>query len=412
MSDRRRFLLFAALFFMIQAPIGVTLPFLVLYLKQNVGLSGREISYVTGISGLTVILFQQVWGYLADAVIPKKTLIIGNSILSALCFYYIGMLHSLPQIMAVMFIFNILYTCIVQILHAFLFTHEGTENRFGGLRAWGSLGFVVTNVSIGLAADRFAHGNLHFIFPTFAIMTSLGALMILTLREPARTFTSRPSFWHVQRHFLAKPDVVAFLIVAFFYQAAHTLSYALQSLLMLEMGASKRLIAASTSLGALLEIPIFFTANRLIRRFGEVPLIAFAAAIQTLRWILVYSAPTAGSIVAISALHCITFGVFYACAVSYMNHHAGPHLKASAQTVFAFVYFGLATLFGNFVGGQVMGGGGLATFMTRAVVAITHNPAKSEIHNLYIFCAGLAALSCLLSFAILPWTRLKVSVDK
>ena len=134
MSDRRRFLIFRALFFTIQAPIGVLLPFFVLYLKEGVGLSGREIGYVTGISGFTVILFQQMWGYLADAVIPKKTLIIANTILSGLCFYAVGFLKSLPEIIAVMFVFNILYTSIVQILHGFLFTHKGTENRFGSDR--------------------------------------------------------------------------------------------------------------------------------------------------------------------------------------------------------------------------------------------------------------------------------------
>ena len=51
-----------------------------------------------------------------------------------------------------------------------------------------------------------------------------------------------------------------------------------------------------------------------------------------------------------------------------MNKYAGKHLKASAQTMFGFVYFGLAGMLGNIVGGQIVEILGLRTLYLFAVL--------------------------------------------
>ena len=203
---------------------------------------------------------------------------------------------------------------------------------------------------------------------------------------------------------MRQPSVVLFLLMTFFYQAGHSLSYSLQALLMAGLGADNRMIAASYSLAALLEIPVFFAANRLIRRFGETRLMAVAALVQTVRWILVWAASAAGQIVLISAMHAVTFGVFFACAVSYMNTLAGRYYKASAQTLFALVYFGLASFTGNLAGGQVMHGGILASAVSNAVRA-TGLPDRGDLPNLYLFSALLAAVAFLLALVHLVVVR-------
>jgi MFS family permease len=131
----------------------------------------------------------------------------------------------------------------------------------------------------------------------------------------------------------------------------------------------------------------------LISFLGAPTLIAFSAAVQAVRWLLVWRAPSAEAIVFISTLHCITFGLFYAAAVSYANDHAPPELKASAQTLFALIYFGVASLGGNLLGGLIVKGGPLEHILMQAVAHLVPGELATPLRNLYLFsslCATIA----------------------
>ncbi len=403
MPDRRRYLWFRLVFLVMQMPVGITLPYFYLHLRYGVGLSPRDISFITMISGVAIVLTQQLWGYVADVRISKRTLILFNSLASGAAFVVVGQLKSLPALVAVMFVFQILNTPIIQLLHGFLFQHEGSEHRFGLLRAYGSLGFVIVNVLTGLAADLLFPGNRGFIFPVFGLLTVAGAAMLFLLPDhptAAHPSSRRPTFLEVQRFFLSRPEVSWFLAVLFFYQAAHSLSYAFQGLLMTELGAENTLVGLSYSWAALLEIPVFFAANRLIGRFGELRIIVFGCLVQAARWVLVWAATSPGQIIATSTLHCITFATFYASAVSYMNRFAGPHYKASAQTLLGLLYFGLANLFGNLAGGQVVGSGAVSRGVAWVVREVLHLPDRGPLRNLYLFSSALALVAFVLAVGL------------
>lgn len=406
MSDRTRFLLFRLLFFVMQMPIGASFPFLILHMRNELHFSPREISYIAGTGGISIILFQQLWGYIADVLVSKKVVIVFCSVMSGLLFLLVGQATGLTAVFLLMLLFNTVFTPISQILNGFLFTNHGGHARFGLLRAYSSLGFIIVNLGVGLTADKWTGGNLRFIFPVFAVITVFAALLVLPFPEQPRVRpeTNR-TFLQVQGFFIGRKEVAFFLLIAFFYQAAHSLSFAMQAYLLADMGADMSVISMSYTIGALLELPVFFAANALINRFGEVRLMMFAALVQALRWILVWRATAVGEIILISASHCITFGLFYACGVSYMNKHSTIDLKASGQTLFALVYMGFATVFSNFVGGQVTGGGALAGAMHYISHDILNLPQRTPLHDLYIFCSALAAISLGLCFILLPWEK-------
>lgn len=393
MRETSRFALFRALFFTVYALIGIMFPFFVLHLKNDIGLSGREISYVTGIGGVTVILFQQLWGYIGDVVISKKRLVLLTILGSGLLFLWMGQMRSFWPLLGVAFLFHITFSAINQLMHGFLFMHQGGEARFGPIRAYASLGFIAANVGVGQVSDSFTAGDLDFIFPVFLGVCVFSALLLALIPEVAAPPVERPSFFQVQMHFVSRPGVRLFLLMVFFYQGAHTLSYTMQSVLLAEMGAENTVVAFCYSAAAILELPIFFAATRLRHRFGDTRLLLFAAAVQTVRWLLVWQAQTPGEVIAISMSHAVTFGLFYAAAVGYINGHAGPHYKASAQTMLAFVLYGLAAVFGNFVGGQVLQGGSLQPWMHTVVVDLLGLPDYGPLRSLYVFCAALAAVS-------------------
>ena len=392
MSDNRRYLFFRLIFFFIQMPVAVLMPYFFLHLREVVGMTIPQVSYVSMVTGVAILLTQQGWGYLADVHISKRRLIWINSLLASVVFLAIAPLRSFGAILVAFFIYQILNTPIVQLLHGFLFMHPDSHHRFGLLRAWGSLGFVVANIGIGFAADKMTNGNIGFIFPLMAVLSMTGASLLMLLPDHPPLGGKRPTFMEVQSFFFRRPEVAAFLGVVLLYQAAHSFSYTVQSFLMRDMGADKGIVGMSYSLAALTELPFFFAANRILRRYGELRVIAFAAVVQAVRWMLVWNATGPGEIVLISALHGITFGCFYVSAVSYMNRHAGPQYKASAQTLVALAYFGVAQLLGNLLGGMVAGEGWVAQVMAKLVIFMGL-PDRGPLRNLYIFSAALALLA-------------------
>lgn len=393
-------LLFRALFFCIYGTIGIMSPFLILYLKSGVGLSDREVALLTSLAGVTVILFQQMWGYAADVLAPKKWLIAVATLFSGGLFYEIGTLTHEWTIALVLFAFYTLYMCISQLLHGLLFAHLHSEKYFGVLRAWGSLGFVVMNMLVGIYADKVAGGNLRFIFPCFLGLTVICFFLVMPIPEARSIRTERLSFWRVQHHFLHRPEVLLFLFITFLYQAAHAPSYLFQAILMNNMGADRATIAYSYSLAAVLELPVFFIATRLIDRWGEHLLLLICCVVQTLRWVLVWSCTNPYQVIATSTLHCITFALYFAAAVSYMNHHAGPHLKASAQTMYALVYQGIASLAGNAIGAQAVSGSTLTPVTRWLAHDLLRLPDRGDIPNLFIACSVVAAISVLLALVL------------
>lgn len=398
---------FRVMFFLAQMSVGIQFPFFVLYLKREVGLSDSVVSVFTALSGLAIVLFQQPWGYVADILLPKKLVILANLLMSGCLFCALAHFSALPVLLGVYFIFQVFSTPIIQLLHGLLFVHHGSEKWFGTFRAYASLGFVVANLATGIIADRITSGRLTFIFPFYLLGNILTAAWLLTIPERKVEARRASGFWEVQRFFFSQRSMRWFLATACIYQLAHSLSYSLQSVLMVELGADMRLVSSSYSLAALLELPIFFSASGLIARYGAVRLMAFCAAVQAIRWLLVWQAPTAVSIVFISSLHCITFGLFYAAAISYANDHAPPALKASAQTLFALVYFGVASLMGNLTGSLIVTGGPFAQRMSQLVGLFAPAGFATPIRNLYIFSSFCALLACVTGMKLAQVERLR-----
>lgn len=398
---------FRVMFFLAQMSVGIQFPFFVLYLKREIGLSDSVVSVFTALSGLAIVLFQQPWGYVADILLPKKLVILANLLVSGVLFCALAHLSALPSLLGVFFVFQVFSTPIIQLLHGLLFVHHGSDSWFGTFRAYASLGFVAANVATGIIADSLTGGRLAFIFPLYLLANIFTAAWLLTIPERRVESQRASGFWEVQHFFLSQQSMRWFLATACIYQLAHSLSYSLQSVLMVELGADMRLVSSSYSLAAVLELPVFFSASRLIAKYGAVRLIVFCAAVQAIRWLLVWQAPSAVSIVFISSLHCITFGLFYAAAISYANDHAPPELKASAQTLFALVYFGVASLLGNLTGGLIVTGGPLAHSMSKLVGLFAPADFATPIRNLYIFSSFCAILACVAGMKLAGAERLR-----
>ncbi|MFH0793625.1 MAG: MFS transporter [bacterium] len=330
--------------------IGVMYPYLAMHL-QSVGLTLQQISWLYTAVPIAALLTQQVWGYLADLVFTKRQLMMIFSALSGLLFCTLRYSTS-PM---VLFVYFLLWQSAalpqMQLVTSLVFSNRRCAEHFSFIRAFGSLGFVVTNFYMGwLIRDA----SPAIIFPFYLGYSALTLLLVYYIRDDSSHPERRPKFWTVQRQFLRRPGVKTFLVLVFLYESVHKVAMFFQTFLIADVGGDASLVGWCFSVGALVEIPVFFLADRLLARWGEVRVMSICAFMQVVRWVLVSNATSPWVIVATSPLHAITFGLFYAASVTYMNYQAGYQLKASAQTLLGVVYIGLAGLNGFLAGGWLV----------------------------------------------------------
>lgn len=220
--------------------------------------------------------------------------------------------------------------------------------RYGQLRAWGSVSFVVAAIAIGAVLDRTGVGALFALcLPLFLLAALVAATLprrgsthvaVGFLAGTARVLRSReltPFFGAALLVFLALQCVTAFYSVA--YDA---------------LGGDRTGIGLAWAIGAAVETPIMFGYPRLARRFGGGRLLVLGAALFAVRALLTALATEPWVLVATSPIEGVAFGCFFISGVEHVGRHAPPGLSATAQGVYT-ATSGLAAILGSVLGGAI-----------------------------------------------------------
>jgi len=378
------------------AQIGASFPSLQLWYKHR-GLLEHEVAMVNMASTISALVMQQVWGYVADVVLNRRTmmlLLIGPTALIVSCFYLlphgVGAIGLLSSYLLLSLMMGSVYSPQAQLLNGLAFSDPLAERHFLRMRALGSLAFVVTNIVTGYYVTHSSIGD-RAAWPIFLGMTFVTLTGVYAIPRPVYTRTAPPipadvkeaidsglapsvaamrlglddshpdrqapgrheafknlSFLQVQMLLLKNVTIRRTLILSLLYQVPFATAFnVLQIFLIRERGFGDDVVGWSYSLGAFVEIPCILASGLIVKRFGALPILALACMGNSVRWFAMAEATAEWQLVGISLLHTITFGLFYPCIVHVLNQHADPRLKSSAQTMIGFVYISMSNLSAN-----------------------------------------------------------------
>jgi PPP family 3-phenylpropionic acid transporter len=107
------------------------------------------------------------------------------------------------------------------------------------------------------------------------------------------------------------------------------------------------------ALASVVEIPFLYLSGRLIRRFGAMPILAFATAAVGM-WLLVYVIfPSKAGVIAAQLFHSLCYGLFHPAAIAFIADHVPPRHRAYGMNLYLSLGLGLPTFMGNFIGGFI-----------------------------------------------------------
>src|SRR5262249_53318049 len=139
---------------------GAVIPFVTLLFRDR-GLDYQQIGLIYTASSATLLVSPFLWGMLADRFMPLNRLFIWVNILA---FGSLLGLHLTQNLTGLLVGYTCYFACFnpaIYLLNALSFHHlPSPREQFWGLRAWGSLGWIIPFLPISLWLTRGKQGSL------------------------------------------------------------------------------------------------------------------------------------------------------------------------------------------------------------------------------------------------------------
>ena len=235
------------------------------------------------------------------------------------------------------------------------------EATFGKQRLFGSAGFGITSVIVGVCADHYQSQSLSsytpafFVFlPAILILIPVGCLL-LNLHVSENTGTR-----HDNRHVLKdvlltclKLDNFLFLLTIAIMGIASGIMYGFLFLLMNdEMSATKTTMGLCMAAAIFAECILFPYCSKIMKTLGgPIPAIIMGVFSYCVRFILIPYVENAWLILPIQLLHCIGWALFWNAAVEHTHAISKSEISTSMFGILNGLHFGIGSLIAHMVGG-------------------------------------------------------------
>ena len=218
-------------------------------------------------------------------------------------------------------------------------------HKYGRVRLWGSVGFVMASVTIG----RLSAGET-LVIAAIAVMyaCSVGFARMLPETTPARLRSVLPQL----RHLVFRGTFLVFVCGTLLYGAGHAMFDLFIGLHWQGLGFSRAFVGGAWALGVVFEIGLLWFAPFFMFRISAPTLLATCALVATARWSLIAFLHTGGLILAAQCLHAITFGLWYISMIEFVQGQAKEAIRSSLQSLMT-ASLGMSRILGFLIGGQL-----------------------------------------------------------
>jgi PPP family 3-phenylpropionic acid transporter len=368
-DSRKQLLPFAAMSAAYFAHIGFFNPYLPLWLK-DMGLGLLAISVLTSVQAATRLFAPYAWGALSDRTGERVKLLRLGAVVAfaSACLLWLDWGPvGLGLVLLVMFTHTSSMMPMSEAAMAHLVSQGGgfDTKRYGRVRLWGSLGFLVTVFVAGAWFQAF--GMQHF--PGWTVF-SLGAVLLSAywlpdLKEAVHSEHVHLPIWPVLR---LKP-VRWFFAAAFFHVLSHIGIYVFFSLYLDALGYSKTMIGVLWAVSVAVEIVWFFTQSRWLPRLPLTGWLVACSAAMVLRMALTTAwADVLWVLLLAQAIHALTFAAHHTACIALLSHHFPGRLRGRGQALYTVIAYGFPGVLGGLLGGVLSERWGLQSVFAASVL--------------------------------------------
>lgn len=353
-------------YFFYFAVVGALIPYWGVYLK-SLGYSSQDVGVISAIILATRIIAPNFWGWLADRTQKRLRIIRVGSFLAMLIFAGILVDSRYWWLVMVVSCYTFFWHAVLPQFEVITLGYLGNNySRYGQIRLWGSIGFMVAVVGLGWVFDFFPIRYLPVFILSFLALIWLSSLSLkdMTVKQYAQSHSGILAI-------VMQPAVLCFLVVSFLLQFSHGPYYTFYTLYLVDNYDYSRSSAGLLwALGVLAEVAIFIVMFKLLQFFSLRALLLFSLLITTLRWLLIgYGAESLVILLLAQLMHACSFGVAHSVSIELVrNYFSGGH-QGQGQALYSSFSFGAGGAAGALAGGMMWDASATNTFLVAALSA-------------------------------------------
>ncbi|XP_028606337.1 major facilitator superfamily domain-containing protein 6 isoform X1 [Podarcis muralis] len=302
------------------------------------------------------------------------------------------------------------------------------RDRYGLQRMWGSLGWGLAMLSVGIGIDATRidvliegqgckapeYKNYRIVFIVFGVLMTLSLIVATQFRfhynhykqednqskegdvsqadrnsshdssneTPSDTSQSPSfSFWDLIK-LLCSIQYGSVLFVAWFMGFGYGFVFTFLYWHLEDLNGTTTLFGVCSVLSHVSELTAYFFSHKLIELIGHIRVLYIGLACNTARYIYISYLENAWTVLPMEVLQGVTHAAIWAACISYLSAAVPPELRTSAQGILQGLHLGLGRGCGAMVGG----------------VLVNYFGAASTFRGI-----GMACLVILLLFALIQW---------
>jgi PPP family 3-phenylpropionic acid transporter len=317
---------------------------------------------------VTRIVAPHLWGWLADEGGRNAGLVRAAVLAGTACWLGLFASTAFLWICAVVLAVGFFLSAALPLVEATTLTHLGEHTgRYGAIRLWGSIGYIVAVVGVGYALDFFPVQALLWIVAASLLGTLVFASLVPDAQQSVAASDRQPL-----GEVLRQPGVIALIAACALMAVAHGPYYAFYSIHLVDHGYSTAVTGWLWALGVFCEIAIFLWLPRLYAAFTLRGILIASFALAAVRFLVIGWG--AGSLVLLllaQTLHAASFGSFHAAAIGMVHRLFRGRHQARGQAIYGSLTFGIGGTLGSLASGALWGPAGPAfTFSAAAACAV------------------------------------------
>jgi len=347
--------------------VGAFTPFWSLYLK-SLTFSAFQIAILMSLFQVARIFSPSLWGWLADHLGRRVRIIQGLAGLSLVSYIGVFFGFSFTWLFAVMLLLSFFWSASLPLIEVVTLGHLGDKfDRYGHIRLWGSVGFILAVIGLGYLLE---HTDIHALL--WVVLGLLTAVLLFS-RNITEPLIIQPendvgSIWQILR----RREVIALLAACFTMSAAHGSYYTFYSIYLVEHGYTTGQVGWLWALGVICEILIFLCMPRLAKLFGLKRILLVSLLLAFIRFAVIgWAVDWWWLIVLAQTLHAATFGSYHASAVALTHQYFKGRHQSKGQGLYTSVSYGVGGTFGAVISGYAWDALGASwTFSLSAACAL------------------------------------------
>ena len=348
----------AAFYFLFFAHAAAYVAYFPLYLASR-SLSAVEIAWVLALPAIARTFAPAAWGWVADRTGAHRAIVATSCLVTAVGTALLPFTDHIAWVFGVMSLLSAGALPLVESIT--MGALAGQSGRYGPIRVWGSVSFIVVVLSGGVWLDRQPIATLPWVMTVLMLATLVSALTLPRGRVHASGSHATPRL---------SPEILALLAAGFCNAVGHGALYAFLSLHLEQTGYSGAMIGLLWTAGVVAEIFVFLYLPRLFRRFSLSTLLVASLALGFVRFLAIgWLAGNLWIVLLAQLLHAATFGSFHAAAVATVHRVFPQHAQGRGQTLFSSIGYGAGSAAGLLIAGWAWEAGGAAMAFSACAVA-------------------------------------------